>query len=134
MILMAALFLVMGTAANAGAVRNADNNRIYYIDSCGKNYNLSIDYNKTAFKLNLDNNELDYLKYIHGNFCKSLDKASTITNIEERNKLIYKSFDYELYNLRKGLSNEKYHMFLRILNKFLVENGFLNEIEEYGRK
>ena len=136
--MIVAMMLTMGTATYANEVDNfnyLDKTVITSVDSLDtRNYNFNINFNRLGYYLELNEEDLNMVKYIHKGFCNGMLLASKTADAETKKAILFNALDYELYNMKVILSHEQYLKFLRVLNVSINNRGFSNLAFQYASR
>lgn len=134
---MVALMITVVTAtfANDGLVDVFNSKTLVCSNEIGgkvnRNYNFALNYDKLASYLELEEDDIALVRYIHDTFCNGMKFASEASTEDSRNKIIFNSINYEIANMSSILSYYQYRKFLRIFNISLVNKGFGDIIVNY---
>ena len=89
------------------------------------NYDMTVNYNRLAVALNLDGDQIESVKLIHGDYIKAMNAAAKAPEAEKK-EMVRKATQKELARLRYVLDRDQYRKYNMLINITLVNRGLLD--------
>lgn len=89
------------------------------------NYDMTVNYNRLAMTLNLDGDQMESVKLIHGDYIKAMNAAAKAPEAEKK-EMVRKATQKELARLRYVLDRDQYRKYNMLINITLVNRGLLD--------
>lgn len=111
------IFAAFGFAQNRFNIPSVD------INEC---YDISIDVNRLSSRLQLTDEQTEYLQIINECMNQEIMNASSSEGHEKAIKL-RKAIDKDVRNMKKVLTDEQFNMYVRLLFE-TIKNNFINQL------
>lgn len=89
------------------------------------NYDMTVNYNRLAVALNLDGDQMESVKLIHGDYIKAMNAAAKAPEAEKK-ELVRKATQKELARLRYVLDRDQYRKYNMLINATLTNRGLID--------
>lgn len=89
------------------------------------NYDMTINYNRLAVALNLDGDQIESVKLIHGDYIKAMNAAAKAPEAEKK-EMVRKATQKELARLRYVLDRDQYRKYNMLINATLTNRGLID--------
>lgn len=89
------------------------------------NYDMTVNYNRLAVALNLDGDQIESVKLIHGDYIKAMNAAAKAPEAEKK-EMIRKATQKELARLRYVLDRDQYRKYNMLINATLTNRGLID--------
>lgn len=89
------------------------------------NYDMTVNYNRLAVSLNLDGDQIESVKLIHGDYIKAMNAAAKAPEAEKK-EMVRKATQKELARLRYVLDRDQYRKYNMLINATLTNRGLID--------
>lgn len=89
------------------------------------NYDMTVNYNRLAVALNLDGDQIESVKLIHGDYIKAMNAAAKAPEAEKK-EMVRKATQKELARLRYVLDRDQYRKYNMLINATLTNRGLID--------
>lgn len=89
------------------------------------NYDMTVNYNRLAVALNLDGDQIESVKLIHGDYIKAMNAAAKVPEAEKK-EMVRKATQKELARLRYVLDRDQYRKYNMLINATLTNRGLID--------
>ncbi|CCY03246.1 putative uncharacterized protein [Prevotella sp. CAG:924] len=89
------------------------------------NYDMTVNYNRLAVALNLDGDQIESVKLIHGDYIKAMNAAAKASEAEKK-EMVRKATQKELARLRYVLDRDQYRKYNMLINATLTNRGLID--------
>ncbi len=89
------------------------------------NYDMTVNYNRLAVALNLDGDQIESVKLIHGDYIKAMNAAAKAPEAEKK-EMVRKATQKELARLRYVLDRDQYRKYNMLINATLTNHGLID--------
>ena len=89
------------------------------------NYDMTVNYNRLAIALNLDGDQIESVKLIHGDYIKAMNAAAKAPEAEKK-EMVRKATQKELARLRYVLDRDQYRKYNMLINATLTNRGLID--------
>lgn len=89
------------------------------------NYDMTVNYNRLAVALNLDGDQIESVKLIHGDYIKAMNAAAKAPETEKK-EMVRKATQKELARLRYVLDRDQYRKYNMLINATLTNRGLID--------